>query len=241
MNRKGHFCRKLGFTLVELLAVVVIIAVLASITLMTGKYVYRKINYKKAMDDLTKIQLAVEAFYSEYGHYPPVSHFGHQPQDWNPDSQTDPSDGKLFYVPVSERKGAGPGLEGYIFSKVKKRKIHGTSAFTDYPFPTASYKWAHYLEDIQVSDYSMGTQTNSAADKGQTTYEQYGFIVADPWMSQKTRAPGGGTANDSCRYYYTSSATDNYQSYQLWCIGEDVNDTSDDFWLTGKTHSYETK
>jgi len=240
MKQNAHSCRKQAFTLIELLAVVVIISILAGITLMTGKYVYQRMNYKKARTDLTNIQHAIEAFYASYGHYPPVQTFGHQPQDMNPFDDHDLSDGKDYFVPVSQRVAAGPGLEGYIFSSVKSHKQAGASS-TGFYFPPESYKWAHFLEDIQLGDYSHGLVTTNTPDKGETTYLPCGIVVVDPWMSLDQLTPGGG----GLRYQYSSTSNDNYQSYTLWCKGADLNDPSDDFYLsspaTAVGHTYDVR
>lgn len=246
MDRNIHVSRKRGFTLIELLAVVVIIAILGAITVMTGKYVMQRMNFKKAHTDLINIQHAIEAFYVAYGHYPPTGHFGHQPIDINPDSTNDLSDGDQYYIPPSDRlkvyTPAGAGLEGYIFSEVKTHKSAGISD-DGFLFPSEARKWAHFVEDIQLGDFTAGWQTNRTPDKGESRFLPVGIVVVDPWMSLTTLSPGGA----ELRYQYSSSAADNYQTYELWCKGADLNNTNDDFYIhrlgdsTQQAHTYEVR
>lgn len=240
MKRNAHSCRRWGFTLLEMLVVVVIISILAGITLMTGKYVYQRMNYKRAKTDLTNIQHAIEAFYASYGHYPPAGHFGHQPKDQNANTEHDLSDGELYYVPPLDRQGIGPGLEGFIFSSVKTHKRSGVTDY-NFNFPPEAYKWAHFLEEIQLGDYSFGWVYTNTPDKGETRYMPCGIVVVDPWSSLDELSPSGG----KLRYQYSSSSNDNYQTYELWCKGADLNDPSDDFYLSSPTnavgHTYDVR
>lgn len=244
MKRKVHDHPRMGFTLIELVVVVLVIAILGTVTGMTGKYVLQRMNYKKANTDLTNIQHAIEAFYVAYGHYPPVSHFGHQPKDLRSADLKDKSDGKDYYVPVNERNMAGAGLEGYIFSTKKTKKAGGASAsMGEFDLPKKAVKWAHFLEDIQVGDYSASPAKTNTPDKGETTYERWGFVIVDPWMSLTVLSPGGA----ELRYQYASYPDDNYQTYELWCKGADLTNTNDDFYIhrrgdsTQQAHTYEVR
>jgi type II secretory pathway pseudopilin PulG len=63
--------RKFGFTLVELLTVIVILIILMTITLTVGKGVVVRQNIAKAQSDMHLISTGLEQFKSVYGNYPP--------------------------------------------------------------------------------------------------------------------------------------------------------------------------
>jgi hypothetical protein len=123
---------------------------------------------------------------------------------------------------------------------VKTHKRAGVSSY-DFKFPPESYKWAHFLEDIQLGDFSHGLVITNTPDKGETSYMPCGIIVVDPWISLDELSPSGG----KLRYQYSSSSNDNYQTYELWCKGADYVDPSDDFYLSSPTnavgHTYDVR
>jgi prepilin-type N-terminal cleavage/methylation domain-containing protein len=64
------FPRKAGFTLVELLVVMGIIAILAAVTLSVGNTVINEAKKARAQNTATQIQTAVLNYYTEYSVYP---------------------------------------------------------------------------------------------------------------------------------------------------------------------------
>lgn len=66
-GRKGH-CE--GFTMIELLTVVMVMAILAGIVLGISGYASKKADNAKAMSDLQKIRNALDAYQIQYGFYP---------------------------------------------------------------------------------------------------------------------------------------------------------------------------
>jgi prepilin-type N-terminal cleavage/methylation domain-containing protein len=63
-------CR-VGFTLLELLVVIAIIAILLSLVFPVFQGIQDRAKKVQAKNDLTQIVTAVNAFYTEYGRYPP--------------------------------------------------------------------------------------------------------------------------------------------------------------------------
>ena len=61
------------FTLVELLAVVVIITILATILIGGVTYAMKKADVSKTQAQLQKLEMALEAFKAEKGYYPPCA------------------------------------------------------------------------------------------------------------------------------------------------------------------------
>jgi len=62
-----------GFTLVELMAVTVVIAVLVGIILGTTKAINRQSSYAQARNEMTALALAIDRFHSDTGRYPTSS------------------------------------------------------------------------------------------------------------------------------------------------------------------------
>ncbi len=60
-----------GFTLVELLTALVIIVILAGLTVAAGKYALTKGATSRAQAEIAAMELALEHYKSDNGHYPP--------------------------------------------------------------------------------------------------------------------------------------------------------------------------
>src|SRR3989441_1925336 len=65
--------RTAGFTLIELLVVIAIIAILIGMLFPAFSAVQNQARQTQAKNDLTQIVTAVNAFYTEYGKYPPAT------------------------------------------------------------------------------------------------------------------------------------------------------------------------
>src|SRR5437899_13079333 len=63
-----------AFTLIELLVVIAIIGILIGLLFPAFKAVQNQARQTQAKNDLTQIVTAVNAFYTEYGKYPPATH-----------------------------------------------------------------------------------------------------------------------------------------------------------------------
>ena len=66
-----HAARRLGFTLIEMLIVVAIMATLAALTIPVLSAVKKQTIRTRARGDLTQIETAIEAYQAKFGHYPP--------------------------------------------------------------------------------------------------------------------------------------------------------------------------
>ncbi len=76
-----------GFTLVELLAVLLVILVLAGITLGVARYASRRAEVSQARALLTKLDLAIEAFRLDYGYYPTSTIYRVSPVDYHAEKE----------------------------------------------------------------------------------------------------------------------------------------------------------
>jgi prepilin-type N-terminal cleavage/methylation domain-containing protein len=59
-----------GFTIVELLIVIVVIAILATLVIVTFTGIQRKARDSQRQTDINAVASHVEAFYAQYGYYP---------------------------------------------------------------------------------------------------------------------------------------------------------------------------
>jgi len=74
--------RKVGFSLIELLVIISIIGLLASIIMVSFNYAKKKARDIRVITDLTTTCKTLEAYYIETGHYPYVGcSFSGQPYD----------------------------------------------------------------------------------------------------------------------------------------------------------------
>ncbi|MDD4736958.1 MAG: type II secretion system protein GspG [Kiritimatiellae bacterium] len=67
---RNHAVQRAGFTLVELLAVMMIIGILAGLILGVSSYASRKASESKAVAEMQKIKNACEEYKIKYGKYP---------------------------------------------------------------------------------------------------------------------------------------------------------------------------
>jgi prepilin-type N-terminal cleavage/methylation domain-containing protein len=71
-----------GFTLVELTAVILIIAILAGVIFTGASSMLQRAKKTQAKNDLTQLVTAINAFYTEYGQYPVAAQTGADSADY---------------------------------------------------------------------------------------------------------------------------------------------------------------
>lgn len=64
-----------GFTIVELLIVIVVIGILATLVIVTFSGIQQKSRNTKRQTDINALQSHTEAFYAQNGYYPLLAHF----------------------------------------------------------------------------------------------------------------------------------------------------------------------
>ena len=77
-----------GFTLVELLVVMLIIVILSGITISVSKYAGWRARQAKAEIEIQKIRSALDEYRAVYGEYPIVGDPNHYPTVFEPDAET---------------------------------------------------------------------------------------------------------------------------------------------------------
>lgn len=140
MTKNAH-----GFTIVEILIVIVVIGILASITIVAYNGVQDRASITRSLSDLSTIRKGLEIYKSTYGNYPTTTDF-----EWY-DSQAHPTD----YV---------PGLAPDIISKLPTPQYNsGTQAYmyrsdgTDYKIMAHDGKYRDFCERVREIDPKMIT------------------------------------------------------------------------------------
>jgi prepilin-type N-terminal cleavage/methylation domain-containing protein len=112
-----------GFTLVELTAVILIIATLAALVLTAASSMYERAKRTQIKNDLTQLVTAINAFYTEYGQYPVAAQTGADSLDY-PTSQTDANNAAVMDVLRVPDPTTPPALNprGIVFLNVPVAK-----------------------------------------------------------------------------------------------------------------------
>ena len=109
-----------GFTLLELLVVIGIIAILSTIAVAALNTARAKARDVKRMHDLRVISKALDMYYADYGYYPHVSGFwftsGYYSSDWDNDFKNELKDyiAELPVPPINDGMAPYEG-DGYTY------------------------------------------------------------------------------------------------------------------------------
>ncbi len=157
--------KRFGFTLVEMLVVVVVILILAGMTISIMSYVNTKTGRSRAAADIERIKNALEEYYAVYGMYPPVNRMDREFA----------GEGPPFVPPAPPQGGAGyyDGLVSYLFLDSNRSR------------------WTKYLDGWPDTDI-IAKSGQSASDFGLMAWSNRYWTILDPWQRSyiySTRAP----------------------------------------------------
>ena len=164
MNNKRS---QAGFTLVELLVVIGIIAVLAALTLAVIPRVIRAAKVKEAKMQMTAIVMAIQSYDSDYNHFP-VSHAAQQAA--NPDFTY----GGVLQMPTGPTTVGTPVGGSVLQNDQLVAVLMNFSTYPNTPTPTVN---ANYQSNPKRSLYLNANLT------GDTTSPGVGsdLVYRDPW------------------------------------------------------------
>jgi len=144
--------RKRGFTLVEMLTVIVIILILGGITMRLMALVNRKTALARASSDLERVKSALTEYYAAYGCYPPVDKV---------DDEGSLAEGSAR---PAEGFGYSDGLVTYLFKEDDENQE----------------RWAKYLSGWPNS-WAKAYAGASGGDYGNVVWSNLYRTILDPW------------------------------------------------------------
>lgn len=143
---------KRGFTLIEMLTVIVIIAILAATTMKLMVLVNQKTAKSRAAGDLERIKQALTEYYASYGCYPPDTK---GIMVWEFARPTGPA------ATPDTGMGYRYGLSFYLFADPQKDR------------------WSKYL--VGLSTPGFVPHNENSAGYGRVTWTNDTITIADPW------------------------------------------------------------
>jgi prepilin-type N-terminal cleavage/methylation domain-containing protein len=184
-----------GFTLIELMMVILVILVLAGMLFKLGPIIRNRSERAKALQDLANIEHALNEYYAEYNMYPPVQTtvFKYERFDLQPPVMKDP--GFTNYVDVWHY-----GLYSHLYARQGPAKPNpknpGWNPDTVRDVK-AKERWKHYLTKVRTK--SPTPYVSNDIGTVVLIYSNGYSTMVDPWGAE---------------YKYESKPP--YLSYRLW-------------------------
>ena len=224
--------RRAGFTLIEMLVVVIIIAVLSGMVMGLFKTSSSWAAKAQTSDILGKVRAAIEEFHAEYGAYPPVPTY---------------NNGQPFYYAYPATNGLSPtaagnmtadaplftfGLMSFLVTRYTGHAEYLSAAGADQTVYQALFS------SPQWTGYNLGMD-DQARDKN--AVNRWKTYIADVITTTSDGSPaftaaGGGniyrftntviTVRDGWNQELHYSSPPPYQSYKLWSDGPPQRDGS---------------
>jgi prepilin-type N-terminal cleavage/methylation domain-containing protein len=166
-----------GFTMVEMLTVIVIIGMLAGITMKLMVYVNEKTAKARAASEIERIKHALIEYYSVYGIYPPCNGIAWEYERDIPWAK--PDEGMGYY----------DGLATYLFDDPQKTK------------------WSHFVDGLADNDTVLhsGSQAGAGVMAWSNNFctlldpweREYMYTTIDPYQAFKfySKGPDGVAGN----------------------------------------------
>ncbi|MBM4143078.1 MAG: type II secretion system protein [Lentisphaerae bacterium] len=218
--------KKRGFTLIEMLMVIVVIGILSGIVFKLFSMVTRKGQESETIRRLECIANALNEYFVEYGQYPPAVNMTYicentglqhpnfrdiflpQNPDWKDNTLFDYTGLVAWLWPRDNPPNAAawPRLPGYSIKHKENVQYIGDSARDQ----AAKERWARFLEEVPLSSGKQAILNNNVSD-GYGTY---------PWPYTNDVLTVKDDYGGDLRYQCTPP----YLTYRLWSLGPNGND-----------------
>jgi prepilin-type N-terminal cleavage/methylation domain-containing protein len=225
-----------AFTLIEMLATMAIILVLAGILLRMMATYDKERRIKQAVAELEMLRNALNEYFVEYGHYPPVDFMAYEFEDNRSNKQSmafkqwladhnDPDDPDEFF-PDMRRSDPKEGPVSEAFTHPQSQ-LHYRYGLVSYLWPRAQGGQAHWYDRDLSRDERAKARWAPYLEKisrsgGTPVYTSSPEMISTVWSnaSQTVNDPWGG------EYRYEAKAP--FQRYRLWSKGPDGADGTED-------------
>jgi len=178
-------CRRTAaFTLIEMLAVVVVIAMLAGLTLTTAGYVKRCMTTNLAKNEMAVLALALDAYKADVGYYPRTIY-----DHFTPNGRAESTNNWLLYRALT---GPATGKKYLQLSRARIKVVAGTTLtnildpwdtpYNYYCSPTTQWRVVNY-DGVVYTNANCGFATGGQVNKVSYDLQSYG-------PDQTTYVPG---------------------------------------------------
>ena len=196
--------RRAGFTLVELLVVIGIIAVLAAMIFPASQAIKKSSYRRKAKAEIESIATAIESYKAKYNHYPP-------------DRPGNPLVHQLFYelLGTKNERGEYVTLDG-------RETLAVADLATAFPPPARLDGFVNSTRPSGADDFSSGQKFLTDLKPEQFAHVTNGNVrfavltTSIRWPKDAGPLVAGADLDLNPIRYNSSSPTNNPKSYDLW-------------------------